>query len=372
MSKILETTAEAGASLEPPIWWDTNGLTLMCATDAGYVLPLAASLSSVVANRRKESEEGESKRPLLDDCGSAATIQLVLLDGGITEPQWERFSRMLAEWGIATIRVIASPAAVSHLSVSHHISHTAYFRLLSSTWLPDWISRVIYLDCDTLVVEDVGDLWDLTSQGEKEVWAVPDIACPFIDARVGCGDYKSIGPYLAAVTPVANYGELGIPADQWYFNSGVMVLDLQRWREADRSTCLLRCLQENPKHVWCWDQYALNVVFHDTWGKLPLRWNFGSHVYDYPQGSDGLYRAPLLPEQFSEMQRNPAVIHFTTEIKPWHYYCFHPEKDLYFEYLDRTPWVGQRPDRPGFSTWWHVQTFKFQKRLLATGRRMGL
>ena len=72
------------------------------------------------------------------------------------------------------------------------------------------------------------------------------------------------------------------------------------------------------------------------------------------------------------MQRNPAVIHFTTEIKPWHYYCFHPEKDLYFEYLDRTPWVGQRPDRPGFSTWWHVQTFKFQKRLLATGRRMGL
>lgn len=355
---ITQWEASTASHQSPPPGWQQDAPTLMCATDQGYVQPLAASLASVC-------------QFVSQDRDATPWLQLVLLDGGMDEPSWSKFSGFLNQLRIRTIRVRAGAEAVSHLAISHHISHTAYFRLLSSQWLPDWIDRVIYLDCDTIVQDDLTRLWDETQGDDHEVWAVPDVACPFIDARRGCADYERFGPYLAAITPVANYRELGFSGDEWYFNSGVMILNLAQWRARGRSAELLECLEKNARYIWCWDQYALNVVFRQRWGRLPLRWNFGSHAYDYPVDGQGLHRGPLLPDEFGNMQQQPAVIHYTTEIKPWHYYCFHPLREKYHEFLDQTPWQGTRPSRPGFSTWWHVQTFKLQKRLLAAGRRMG-
>jgi lipopolysaccharide biosynthesis glycosyltransferase len=349
--------AQSMPGTDIPEFWNCDAPVLMCATDDNYVMPLAAALTSVAAN-------------LSQDYGSAP-LQLVLLDGGISPDNWNRLALTLSQHSIRTLRVTANRSAVDHLNISHHISHTAYFRLLSSQWLPQWISRVIYLDCDTITLSDIRELWfkSLHDTSGNEVWAVPDIACPFMDASVGCEQFRKMGPYLAALTPVPNYAELSITPGNLYFNSGVMVIDLAAWRKHQRSQELLRCLEENQQHVWCWDQYALNVVFAEKWGMLPLAWNFGAHAFDYPLEKSGLPQAPLLPDQFQQMLAEPKIMHFTTEIKPWHYYCFHPNKNKFFEYLDKTDWNGWRPTKPNLSIWWHVQSFKLQKRIMAASRR---
>jgi lipopolysaccharide biosynthesis glycosyltransferase len=357
------TLAEIGRAESPP-GWDLAGPTLLCASDDRYAMPLAAALASAVANL-----DPADPRPL----------QLVLLDGGMAPATWDALAATLERLALPTLRVMADRQAVAHLNVSHHISHTAYFRLLSSRWLPAWISRVIYLDCDVIVLGDLRELWRASWQdvqngsgAPNEVWAVPDVACPYVDPRVACPEFAAFSPYFAALHPVRNYRELGLDPQGMYFNSGVMVLDLAAWRRADRSQQLMDCLRRHAADVWCWDQYALNVVFAGRWGALPLAWNFGAHAYDYAAVPRLASRAPLLPDQYEAMWRAPQLIHFTTEIKPWHYYSFHPKTELFYHYLGQTAWAQWRPIRPGFKTWWHVQTFRWQKRLIALTRRWSL
>ena len=349
---------------DPPEGWDVAAPTLLCATDDRYTMPLAAALASVMSHLERTN---------------GGALQLVLLDGGIETENWQRLAKTLEEFGLPTLRVHANRAAVEHLKISHHISHTAYFRLLSSRWLPAWISRVIYLDCDVIVQGDVRELWDASwqlgtnSSGERnEVWAVPDLACPYLDPKSGCSHYGAFAPHFAALHPVRNFVELGLDPRGLYFNSGVMVLDLAAWRREDRSAELLRCLQENAAYVWCWDQYALNVVFAKRWGALPLAWNFGAHAYDYAAAPRLQGLSPLLPDEYQSMWAAPKLIHFTTEIKPWHYYSFHPLTETFYKYLALTPWRQWRPTKPGFKTWWHVQTFRWQKSLMALRRRLHL
>lgn len=372
MTKIpIETlTLDQITRLAPPDYWDTAAPVLMCATDDRYIMPLAASLVSVAKNAGQMLSPADTQN---NDSSEQRTLQLVLLDGGIEDANWERFESLLQEYNITTLRIQAEQSAVEHLNISHHISHTAYFRLLSSQWLPDWIHRVIYLDCDTIVLGNIFELWELSlaDRSGNEVWAVPDIACPFIDAKIACPEFSKFGPLLAAITPIPNYRELEIDGKGLYFNSGVMVLDLNAWRKHDRSNELLDCLIDNQPHVWCWDQYALNVVFSQHWGKLPLAWNFGAHAFDFPRDGQGGRQAPLMQEQFHQMMIQPGVVHFTTEIKPWHFYCFHPLKHLFFRYLDQTPWSTWRPEPAGLRAWWHVQNFRLQKTIMAGGRRWG-
>ena len=199
--------------------------------------------------------------------------------------------------------------------------------------------------------------------------AIPDLACPFIDARFANCNFAKSSPYLAALSPVENWRELGLDPAAPYFNSGVMVLNVQRMREERIEIELLDCLKQNERYVWCWDQYALNVVFANHWKPLPLRWNQGAHFFEFPDEQS----SPLNSTEFLQAREHPAIVHFTTEWKPWHYGNRHPLKHLFFEQLDQTAWKGWRPERPGFdlhSTWQSLAT-EVVKRAVVCYRKFG-
>ena len=124
-----------------------------------------------------------------------------------------------------------------------------------------------------------------------------------------------------------------------------MVLNIQRMREEAVEHQLLQCLRENKKHVWCWDQYALNVVFAGAWKPLPLHWNVGAHFFEFP---DETY-SPFHTDEFLHAIEQPSIIHYTTEWKPWDYANRHPLRDRFFDQLDQTAFAGWRPTRPEFN-----------------------
>ena len=311
---------------------------VLCAADDHYVKPLAVTLRSAAASLRADHH-----------------LHVILMDGGISESSFAALNETLQGLPITVNVLTIDPAELKDLGTSHHITHTAYFRLLAGRLLPTEITKVIYLDSDVLVDADLTELWSLPL-GDHYCLAAPDIACPYIDAYFACEQNPSIKPaipYFAAVSPVANWRELGIDGQANYFNSGVMVLNLQRWRQESIEKKLLACLRENAEHVWCWDQYALNVVFAGQWGMMPLRWNQGAHIFEYPDAAS----SPLNEVDYQQLKDDPAVIHFTTEFKPWKYHPFHPLRDRFFAALDETSWRGWRPKKPAFSfkRWWDLQ-----------------
>ena len=175
--------------------------------------------------------------------------------------------------------------------------------------------------------------------------AVPDVACPFIDSRHAQCNFSMSSPYFAAISPIANWKELNLNPSDRYFNSGVMVLNIKRMREEAIGEKLLACLTKNRKYVWCWDQYALNVVFANGWKPLPLKWNQGAHFFEYPDPD----HCPVNDREFLEARDNPSIIHYTTEWKPWDFGSSHPLKEKFFQQLDQTAWAGWRPEKPPLS-----------------------
>ena len=322
---------------------------LLCAADENYVKPLAVTLYSAASNLRPGN-----------------FLQVILLDGGISPQSWMGLRETLANLPIAVSIIRPDLNEVIDLMTSHHITHTAYLRLLAGRLLPESVDRVIYLDSDVLVQDDLSKLWEM-DLGENYCLAVPDIACPFVDFREAGMNFKKASPYLATIAPIRNWKQLGLDPSAEYFNSGVMVMNIRRMREEQIEFQLLNCLRDHRKFVWCWDQYALNVAFAGHWKPLECRWNQGAHLFEFPHPGC----SPIDAREFAEAKDDPAIIHFTTEWKPWDYQNRHPYRDRFFEELDKTAWAGWRPEKPefDFKYWWSQRSVHMVKWLTINFRK---
>ncbi len=329
---------------------EARTIDLVCAADDAYAMPLAVTL-----------------RSMSNHLSPQVTARVFVLDGGISEISWAGLKETLADTSIELCAIRPDVNSLADLSISHHISHTAYFRLLSAELLPTEIDKAIYLDSDLLIRDDLVQLWD-RPLGNSYCLATVDIACPYIDARLGCANFRLASPYLAARRPIRNYRKLDLDGRGEYFNSGVMVMNLARWRRDNVAERLLRCLRDNQRFVWCWDQYALNVVFAGEWDRFSPRWNQGAHVFEYPSER----YAPIDSSLWLEMKRDPAIVHFTTEFKPWQFASNHPRGHLFYEGLLDTAWRDWRPTKPTFQwrTWLDRFGVKLNKRITQAFRKV--
>jgi hypothetical protein len=139
-------------------------------------------------------------------------------------------------------------------------------------------------------------------------------------------------PRVSSPSGVAGWKELGIPAAASYFNAGVMSIDLALWRRDRVGDRALEYVRRHRDRVYFWDQEGLNAVLAGLWGPLDPRWN---HNVSVPAGTTSA----------SRVVRDPWIIHFAGNVKPWRYLVRNSPHELYFQYLDKTPWKGWRPQQ---------------------------
>ena len=107
----------------------------------------------------------------------------------------------------------------------------AYARLLAPSLFPRH-SRIVYLDADTVLYADVAELYDTDLCG----------------AAVGAVRDTAVLSSLVAGYPrrqLRKLQPLGLHDPFHYFNSGVLVLDLDRMREEDAEVRLLHVIEEH-------------------------------------------------------------------------------------------------------------------------------
>jgi lipopolysaccharide biosynthesis glycosyltransferase len=200
------------------------------------------------------------------------------------------------------------------------------YRLRLEELLPADVERVIYLDTDVVVLDSLAPLWSSGTAAHTTL-AVRSSRTPWI-----CG---------AGGVP---WKDLGLAPDLPYFNSGVLVIPLDRWRNTQVSERALG-LTHRVQFALV-DQSALNAVLAGRWEKLDPRWNLaGGHID--PEGSLAWYTEGV--DVMTAAIAHPAVVHFTrggSLGRPWQLRCTHPFRDRWFEMLDRTSWAGWRPEPP--------------------------
>ena len=296
-------------------------LAVVSAADDGYAMQLAVAM-----------------RSMIDSLPPDARCRLFIIDAGLSPANRER---CLAAWADGRVQVtwLSPPLGlVRDLPVSDHVNQTSYLRLLLDELLPADLGKCIYFDADLVVRRDLTRLWNEPLAGHT-VLAVNDAGSPRIDARLGLPTYPRCRHLLAAERPVPNYRELGLAPGGKYFNAGVMVVDLDRWRRETVGRRALEALVLHREHVVWWDQYALNVVLSGRWGELDLRWNQVTHVHAYP----AWHESPFDQRRVARLRDDPWVVHYCAASKPWHADCRHPWAGEFFRVLDATPWRDWRP-----------------------------
>jgi lipopolysaccharide biosynthesis glycosyltransferase len=228
-------------------------------------MPLATALRSVVEANRL-----------------SWPLEFHVLSDGICESLRRKVLNSLPD-GSASIHWRSVDLTVfRNFSTVYYVSKMTFTRLMISTLFANSISRILYLDTDLLVLDDLTPLWETDLNGSV-IGAVLDSG---LDLRLKRGE------------PLSQQ----MPRVQEYFNAGVLLIDLERWRHNHISEKALAYLSSHP-HAPHMDQDGLNFACDRLWKKLDSRWNFQDHLH----------------KSISQMgpEQRPGIVHFVTCRKPW-------------------------------------------------------
>ncbi|MBD2605195.1 glycosyltransferase family 8 protein [Scytonema hofmannii FACHB-248] len=297
---------------------NSQPIVLVCAADNNYAMPLAVTVRSALTNIKSNRK-----------------IALFIIDGGISQVNKRKIIKSLNSEQIDISWVQPDNTLFEDLVVSRHLTVSAYYRLFIPELLPQKFDKAIYLDSDMVVTGDLEELWNI-DVGDNYVLAVQD-------------DHQL---YISISDALETYNKLGIPLDYKYFNSGLLVMNLEKWRSENIGKKIIECMKR--EHLSN-DQDGLNAVLAGKWQELHPKWNQMPRIYEYSSWKDSPFPEPV----YNDLLHQPQIIHFSTLPKPWYAglrcECTHPKKDLFFRYLDVTAWSGWR------DTIWRRLARKFMK-----------
>lgn len=212
------------------------------------------------------------------------------------------------------------------LNMQWNISISSYARLFVSSMLPHNLDKVLYFDCDTVIVNRLDELWN-TNMNKYYVAGVADTVSNSTKSAVG------------------------IVSDGKYINAGMLLINLKRWREDNIEDKFIEFININNGRVTHHDQGVINGVLHNKLKIIPPKFNLMTVYYtmkrediiSYYKIDSEFYSEDIIQESL----KNPVYIHFTPGFttRPWIKGCKHPKKQIYLDYLEKTPWKNAKLEK---------------------------
>jgi lipopolysaccharide biosynthesis glycosyltransferase len=217
---------------------------------------------------------------LVRSCSDPGVLKIWFFCANLSRGQKRQISRLLESENFTGRYEFIDFEPKEHFGSfsSLHGDWTPYGRLLLADFINE--DRVLYLDSDLVVEVDVLNVRQIELSG-------------FILAAVGGGRFKHTLGHQFYIQ------RLGLDPDWEYFNSGVLLLNLELWRKNKiKEQCLELANQspDLPSH----DQSLLNMFCRGQFAKLPNSFNceWLAHC-----------RKPEIS--------NKMILHFVGSPKPW-------------------------------------------------------
>ncbi len=308
--------------------YDPNCMHVVFSSDDNYAQHLGAAIWS-----------------LLEQNSSFEKICVHIIENGIGAENKKKLTTIADAFPMAELCWLDFSAWKERLQLdmSWPISVSAYARLFVGSMLEKDISRVLYMDCDMIVCASMDDLWKIDLGGHA-VGAVQDF--------VGDGTKAAVG----------------LLPEEKYFNSGLLLIDLDAWREQQLEMRCISFLEERQGRVTHHDQGVLNGVLRNGWHRLPVGCNLMTIHYVFGQRKLAKYFADhaefYTEEEVGEAKKTPTILHYTPSFtsRPWVKDCRHPLRGKYWEAVEKTPWRGAKKQKNGSK--WYVRLIDWRYRNL--------
>lgn len=238
-------------------------------------------------------------------------VRVHLVRSDVAAPRLDDLRGMVEAMGGQFHVVTVPPQQFARLKPHPFFGTHAWMRMLLPELLPE-VKRVLYLDSDTIVCRPLDELVKLDLNGH---WVAAVV--------------NPLYPHQS----LERLAPLGIHQVQRYFNSGVLLMDLEVMRAQGLCADLLKFADEHHEGFLYPDQDVLNAVLQGRWLSLPPQFNVQSVMFDL--------RAAQLPfdrDTVRHARREPSIVHFSGLLKPWMDACGHPLRSLYWSHVRQTPW----------------------------------
>jgi len=258
-------------------------INIVFSSDNKYAQFMAVTLCSIFENKKCLNK-----------------IDIYILDGGIKDNDKDKLAGLEVRYNFKITYINVDTSFFKDFYVNNRMTSAAYFRTIIPKLLP-CLEKILYLDCDIIITGDILELYK-TNINNYFFAAVEDY---------GSGNIR--------------LDELDMPPHAKYFNSGVMLINLKKWRENNICEKLINYIKKHPERLKLYDQDALNALMWNNYLTIPLKYNYTtSLLYKYNSN-------------YNNVLKDNLVIHYAGD-KPWNYFSKNPLNEAYFYYLKKTPW----------------------------------
>ena len=263
-------------------------MELLVTVDKNYIPPLQVMLTSLYMNNPGED------------------VELYLLHSKLQEKELEPLEKQCGRLGYKFFPVKIEDSWFSQAPVTKQYPREMYYRLLAPCFLPQKLHRILYLDPDILVINSLRPLWETDMKGRLFAAA----------AHTGKTNLAN------------NINQVRLGTTHKYFNSGVLLINLDQGRKEILPEEVFRYAGEHAKELLLPDQDILNAVFGSRTLELDdYLWNYDARNYStYLLRSGGVC-------DMDWVMGNTGILHFCGKTKPWQAGYIHRFGILYKHYM---------------------------------------
>jgi lipopolysaccharide biosynthesis glycosyltransferase len=220
-------------------------LAIGMVSDERYIMNAAVAIYSAVCNVKDRDQNH---------------ISIYFVDAGITSNSKKRLERVVDHLSVDLTWINADFNLVSELSLPEWQNVATYGRFFIPPYVEQFTDhdRLLYLDADIIVYDDISQLWDVDLTNHR-IAAVQSYEEP----TVGDRDPDSMNYYI----------RLGYDKSLAFFNAGVLLLNIRDNNWSSISNDLIEAGKKSGGEVALADQDCLNIIFANEWKKLDPRWN---------------------------------------------------------------------------------------------------
>ena len=277
---------------KPLIKQDNLNLHIAFGISSNYTRPVGILIKSVLANSQKQN-----------------FVFHIFCDGIIEQDELKRYQQLIDEYHTTIAIYYFSNEDFLGLD-DKEFTIAAYYRFAIPSHIKEYTDTLLYLDADTVAVGDLNEF--------KKI---------------------DLSKHLAAVVREFKFKDNQVVPyrkEDFYFNSGMMYINIPLWIKEQVSEQCLAILREvnadaskKAKYGYdfrCFDQDALNIVLKDRVIFLEPRFNFLTNIS--LKANKNLITVP----------DDTLIIHYHGFNKPWHEWCYHKLNRYYREIAKTSPW----------------------------------
>lgn len=256
-----------------------------CAGE-NYFQYIAVSMRSLVENNR----------------GKELTFHI--LTDSVSKKVEKRFrSEFIRFNNVSLVIHLVDKNALANLECGYWTKYT-WYRILLPNILPTSIHRILYLDADTLILGDLSPLFVL------------DMKDAAVAGCLGAENFMQ-----------ETFNRCGYPSGLKYICAGVLLMNLDSWRNNHLFEKALLWEQEHRRNLKYPDQDTINFICKENKIVLPMKYGVIGQYF-----MRGVLPLASFRDELSESLLHPVIIHFPNQ-NPWKKeLSFHPFQDDWINY----------------------------------------